>query len=71
MTLAQPTIAQPVLLGRYVKKLTHKRLDHWTIITSNWSQKEIAEEVDTRIASRIIRSGSKVIELNTTDYWAR
>lgn len=40
----------------------------FTIITANLSLAQIAEQMDTRIASRLIRNGSVVVEVQTTDY---
>lgn len=43
------------------------RLGKWTVFTSNLLLAQIAA-IDKRIASRLIRCGSKVIEVSTTDY---
>lgn len=40
----------------------------WTILTSNLTMQEIAETLDTRIASRLIRGESKVVEMTCPDF---
>jgi DNA replication protein DnaC len=40
----------------------------WTLITSNHSLEQIASLIDVRIASRMVRDGSVVVEINTTDF---
>ena len=42
----------------------------WTMITSNLSVAEFAS-LDTRIASRMFRGGSKAIEIDAKDYSTR
>jgi DNA replication protein DnaC len=44
------------------------RRDRWTVITSNLTLEQIGENLDVRLASRLIRDGSKVIELTCQDY---
>lgn len=38
------------------------RLRKWTVLTCNYSLSEIAERMDVRISSRMIRDGSVVVE---------
>jgi len=48
------------------------RLRKWTVITCNYGLAEIAERMDTRIASRMIRDDSIVVECgDVPDYNAR
>lgn len=47
--------------------ILNQRLGKWTVITSNMSLKHIAEKVDARIASRMIRSGGEVIHTEGVD----
>ncbi len=52
-------------------KLYHvleSRLRKWTVITANLSLEQIGEALDARIASRMIRDGSVVVDVNVTDY---
>lgn len=42
----------------------------WTLITSNLSLEEIAD-MDARIASRLLRGGSEVIQVDVVDYALR
>lgn len=51
-------------LWRVLSGRAHK----WTIITSNHSLEQIASLIDVRIASRMVRDGSVVVEINTVDY---
>lgn len=44
--------------------LLNSRLGKWTVITSNVNLRGIAEDIDGRIASRLIRGGSVVIEVD-------
>lgn len=54
-----------------LNRLANQRLGKWTIWTSNLSLDQVATKLDNRIADRLIRSGSSVIELNTTSYSVR
>ena len=54
-----------------LNRLANQRLGKWTIWTSNLSLDQIATKLDNRIADRLIRSGSSVIEMNTTSYSVR
>jgi len=40
----------------------------WTIITANLTVQQIAEQMDARIASRLLRGGSVVIDVDAIDY---
>lgn len=42
--------------------LLNSRLGKWTVITSNYGLGQIADRIDTRIASRLLRGGSVVVE---------
>lgn len=44
------------------------RKGKWTLITCNLSLQQIAERLDTRIASRMLRDNGEVLEINATDY---
>ena len=52
-------------------EILHSRERKWTMINSNYSLSEIAEQMDKRIASRFIRDRNTVIDCNTTDYGFR
>lgn len=49
------------------------RVGKWTIITSNKSLGQIEADVDPRVASRMIRDGSVVVDVDVEDYslWKR
>lgn len=44
------------------------RLGKWTVITGNANLEQIGEALDPRIASRMIRGGSKVVDVDVTDW---
>lgn len=43
-------------------ELLDRRLRKWTVITTNFTRRQIAEQFDTRIASRLIRGGNVVCD---------
>lgn len=44
------------------------RMRKWTIITANLSLDQIGSKLDTRIASRMLRNGSAVIDVDVPDF---
>ena len=44
------------------------RLNKWTVITANLSLDQIGNVLDARIASRMIRGNSTVVDVSVTDY---
>lgn len=46
----------------------NRREDKWTIITANMSLEQISKELDPRIASRMLRHDSVVIEVDVPDF---
>jgi len=51
--------------------LAHRSERSWTLITANLSLQEISNQLDTRIASRLLRGGSVVVEVDVPDYSVR
>lgn len=50
-------------------KICEERLGRWTFLTSNLSPKDIAERIDVRIASRLYRGGSVLVDMSSAqDY---
>lgn len=47
------------------------RMDRWTVITSNLSISEVAKEIDSRVASRMMRPPNQLVSVNTKDYALR
>ena len=47
------------------------RLGKWTMISSNYGLKEIASRFDARIVSRMLRGGSRVVDVAGVDYALR
>lgn len=43
----------------------------WTVVTANLSLEEISDQLDARIASRLLRHGSTVVEVEMPDYNVR
>lgn len=58
-------------IASMVDKIFNDRQRKWTLITSNLLLKQFAEKVDSRVASRMIRYGSKVVEVEAMDYSLR
>jgi DNA replication protein DnaC len=48
--------------------LLSARVGKWTIITSNLTLGDVQRSVDTRVASRMLRGGSLVVDVNVRDY---
>ena len=52
--------------------LLDRRLRKWTVITTNYNRKQIAERFDARIASRLMRHGSVMVDADgLRDYGLR
>ena len=51
--------------------LLSARVGKWTMITSNKGLEQIARDLDTRIASRLIRDGNVVVEMSVADFALR
>jgi len=49
-------------------ELVDARLGKWTVITANFALEQISEKMDPRIASRMIRDGSIVVDCDVEDY---
>ena len=49
-------------------RIFNSRRGKWTFITSNLTVHEIADRVDPRVASRMLRDGNQVIEVATMDF---
>lgn len=54
----------------HLTTLLCSRVGRWTVITSNLGLAEI-QKYDMRLASRMIRGGSMVVEVNTKDFSSR
>ena len=51
--------------------LLGQRVNKWTLITTNLNLQQIAERIDQRVASRIIRDGNTVVEVDAPDFALR
>ena len=48
-----------------------QRVGKWTVITSNLTVEQVSDRLDTRIASRLIRDGNVVVEVDVKDFALR
>lgn len=44
------------------------RLKKWTVITANLSLEQIGDRLDTRLASRMLRNNSMVVDVDVPDF---
>lgn len=51
-----------------LSNLLSRRCSKWTVITANFPLKEIAQKMDVRIASRMIRDNSVVVDVDVKDF---
>lgn len=49
-------------------KLADARIGKWTVWTSNFMKRDFAEIFDVRIASRMLREGNVIVEVDARDY---
>lgn len=54
-----------------IDRLFNARLRKWTLVTCNLPLEQIAERLDTRIASRMLRDGNLVLDCDTMDFALR
>lgn len=54
-------------------RIINARIGKWTVITTNFNVRQVAERLDARIASRMLRGGGVVVEVpeNTMDFAMR
>ena len=52
-------------------ELLARRTRKWTIITANMSLEQVAQKIDPRVASRMIRDGSEVVDVACQDFSMR
>jgi hypothetical protein len=50
-------------------ELLDRRLRKWTVITTNFTRRQIAEQFDPRIASRLMRGGNVICDCEELDDW--
>lgn len=53
-----------------MSELLDRRLRKWTVITTNFSRRHLAEHFDTRIASRLIRDNNVFFDCGQLRDWA-
>lgn len=58
-------------LAAAIYRLCNARLGSWTIFTTNWTLKEIADRLDPRVASRMIRDANQFLTIAAGDYALR
>ena len=54
-----------------MSRLLSGRVGKWTLITSNKSLGDVDRDIDTRVASRMLRDGSIVVEVDVSDFSKR
>lgn len=54
-----------------LEDLCNRRMGKWTVITANLSLEQIADKIDTRLASRMIRDGNIAIQIDAQDFALR
>lgn len=54
-----------------IAEVLDRRLRRWTVITSNFTRKQFAEEFDVRISSRLMRGRNVIVETNVRDFAIR
>jgi len=59
------------MVASKLDRLIRSRRGKWTFITCNLLLHQVAEGLDPRIASFMIRDGNKVVEINSTDFSLR
>lgn len=58
-------------LADAIYRFCNARLGKWTVFTTNYTLGEIADRLDQRIASRLIRDGSEFLKIEAGDYALR
>jgi DNA replication protein DnaC len=58
-------------LAEGLYRLANSRLGKWTVFTSNLGLQEIAERIDPRFASRLIRDENRIVTITAPDYALR
>lgn len=56
------------MIASILDRILSARLNKWTLITVNLTLEQIAERIDPRVASRMLRNGSQVVECSALDY---
>jgi DNA replication protein DnaC len=55
-------------LANCLYKVLDARVGKWTVLTSNLSLDQIGTRIDNRVASRMIRGNSQVVDVDTIDF---
>lgn len=54
--------------NKQLSNILNDRAGKWTVVTSNKSLEQIKTDMDTRIASRLIRNGSALLHVDVKDF---
>jgi hypothetical protein len=54
-----------------IAEVLDRRLRRWTVITSNFTRKQFADEFDVRISSRLMRGNNVIVESDVRDFAIR
>ena len=55
-------------VGDALSRFFQGRRDKWTVVTTNLNAAEIAERIDARITSRLIRDLNRIVTITARDY---
>lgn len=53
-----------------IYELAERRINKPTVFTSNLDLQQVAKEIDSRVASRMVRDGSRVVQFRDCPDWA-
>jgi hypothetical protein len=52
-------------------KFSNRLIGKWAVLTGNCKLSDVAETIDERVASRLIRDGNECVQIDTTDFALR
>lgn len=55
-------------ISNAVSEFCENRIGKWTMFATNFTLSEIAEQMDARIASRMVRDRNQVVAIKARDY---
>jgi hypothetical protein len=67
-TKSEATVPRHGMSASKLYDVLESRLGKWTVLTANVSLSQIGELLDPRIASRMIRNNSVVVDVNLPDW---
>jgi DNA replication protein DnaC len=55
-------------IASVIDRILNARRGKWTLITTNLKLRQVAEKIDPRVSSRMLRDGNQVVESDALDY---